>query len=191
MQRKRSPTVPRQDTQQEPPLPRSIPPDFHAAYTEHFDFVWRSLRLLGTPADLLDDAAQDVFGVVYRRLADFDGGAAFRTWLFAIARRVAANYRRRESRRLTLPSVRLETEPSGEPTPHAHLEASESAVAVMEYCATLDDERRALFVLALIEGVATPELVPVFSVPLNTLYSRIRALREGLEQFLEHRERAR
>jgi RNA polymerase sigma-70 factor, ECF subfamily len=188
MQRKRSSAEPAQDTH---PAPAPQPRDFHAAYTEHFDFVWRSLRLLGTPRDLLDDAAQDVFGVVYRRLEDFDGGAALRTWLFAIARRVAANYRRRESRRFWLPGVRLDAEPSAEPTPHAHLEASESADAVMAYCATLDEERRALFVLALIEGVATPELVPVFSVPLNTLYSRIRALREGLEQFLEQRERAR
>lgn len=189
MQRKPSPPEPRQDTHQAP-LPGWRPPAFHTAYTEHFDFVWRSLRLLGTPRGLLDDAAQDVFGVVYHRLDDFDGGAAFRTWLFAIARRVAANYRRRESRRLSLPGVRLDAAPSAEPTPHAHLEASESAALVMEYCATLDEKGRALFVLALIEGVATPELVPVFSVPLNTLYSRIRALREGLGQFLEQSERA-
>jgi RNA polymerase sigma-70 factor, ECF subfamily len=189
MQRKRSAAEPRQDPDNAA-LPGPTPPEFHAAYTEHFDFVWRSLRLLGVPRDLLDDAAQDSFSVVYRRLEDFDGGAAFRTWLFAIARRVAANYRRRESRRLSLPGARLDDEPSAEPTPHANLEASESADAVMAYCSTLDEERRSLFVLALIEGVSTPELVPVFSVPLNTLYSRIRALREGLEHFLEQRERA-
>jgi RNA polymerase sigma-70 factor (ECF subfamily) len=189
MQRK-GPAEARQDTHRAP-LSGSTPPDFHAAYTQNFDFVWRSLRLLGTPAELLDDAAQDVFAVVYRRLDEFDGGAAVRTWLFAIARRVAANYRRRQSRGPSLASVPLDAEPSADPSPHAHLEASESAAAVMDYCATLDEERRALFALALIEGVPTPELVPVFLVPLNTLYSRIRALREGLEQFLARRERAR
>jgi RNA polymerase sigma-70 factor (ECF subfamily) len=190
MQSKLSAAEPRHD-EPESALPGPKPKDFHAAYAEHFDFVWRSLRLLGVPRDLLDDAAQDVFGVVYRRLDDFDGGAAFRTWLFAIARRVAANYRRRESRRLSLLGVRLDEESSTEPTPDANLEASESADAVLAYCSKLDDDRRSLFVLALIEGVATPELVPVFSVPLNTLYSRIRALREGLEHFLEQRERPR
>jgi RNA polymerase sigma-70 factor (ECF subfamily) len=189
MQSKPSVAEPRQDVPGQA-LPRAAVPDFRVTYTEHFDFVWRSLRLLGVPADLLDDATQDVFSVVFRRLADFDGRAALRTWLFAIARRVAANYRRREHRNLSVQSAGLDDEPSTLPTPQASLEGNDAADAVMAFCATLDEERRALFVLALIEGVATPELVPAFDVPLNTLYSRIRALREGLEQFLERRERS-
>src|SRR5688572_8332202 len=106
MQSKPSVAEPMQDP---PPaaLRRAGVSDFHTAYTEHFNFVWRSLRLLGVPPDLLDDAAQDVFSVVFRRLADFDGSAALTTWLFAIARRVAANYRRRESRRLSVPGAVL------------------------------------------------------------------------------------
>jgi RNA polymerase sigma-70 factor (ECF subfamily) len=188
MQSKRSLAEPSQDAP-DAALPGASPPDFQAVYTAHFDFVWRSLRLLGAPQDSLDDAAQDVFSVVFRRLEDFDGRAALRTWLFAIARRVAANYRRRQSRNLSVQSAGLDREPSGAPTPDADLEGNEAADAVIAYCATLDEERRALFVLALLEGVATPELVPLFDVPLNTLYSRIRVLREGLEQFLAQRER--
>ena len=38
------------------------------------------------------NAAQDVFVVVHRRLADFEGRAAITTWLFAITRKVAARH---------------------------------------------------------------------------------------------------
>src|SRR5262245_51087494 len=38
--------------------------DFARVYEEQFDFVWRSLRLLGVRPDALDDVSQDVFSAV-------------------------------------------------------------------------------------------------------------------------------
>jgi hypothetical protein len=67
---------------------------FHALYREHFDFVFRNLRRLGVPAASVDDALQDVFVVVLRRLDGFREGTHPKAWLFAIALRVAGNYRR-------------------------------------------------------------------------------------------------
>src|SRR3954465_1058519 len=59
--------------------------DWSAFYDEHFDFVWRSLRRLGVPEALLDDAAQEVFLVAFRREKEFEGRSSVRTWLFGIA----------------------------------------------------------------------------------------------------------
>jgi len=56
-------------------------------YEAHFRYVWRCLRSLGVYDAQVDDALQDVFVVAARRLADFDGGAELRTWLYAIALR--------------------------------------------------------------------------------------------------------
>src|SRR3954467_11757509 len=64
-------------------------------YQQHGRFVWLSLQRLGIhPADL-DDVAQDVFMIVYRRIGSFDRTSRITTWLFGICMRVAANYRRR------------------------------------------------------------------------------------------------
>src|SRR6186997_1961399 len=70
-------------------------PTFDAVYTAHVAFVWRVLRTFGVAEPQLEDAVQDVFVVVHRRLSEWEGRAAITTWLFAIARRVASAHRRR------------------------------------------------------------------------------------------------
>ena len=67
-------------------------------FVHHFDFVWRSLGRLGVPPEGIEDAAQDVFLVVHRRLADFEGRSSLTTWLYGIALRVARDHRRRQRR---------------------------------------------------------------------------------------------
>jgi RNA polymerase sigma-70 factor, ECF subfamily len=160
---------------------------FEDVYAAHFGFVWRSLRLLGVSSESLPDVAQEVFGVVYRRLGEFEGRSALATWIFAIARRVAANHHRKQ-RHLASVEPLSGSEPSRDPTPLALMEAARAAEALVVFSETLDEERRALFVLALIEEVPVPELVEPLGLPLNTLYSRIRALRKALEDFLERGE---
>ncbi len=67
--------------------------DITQVYETHFRYVWRCLRSLGVRSEHLDDALQDVFIVVQRRLAEFDGKAQLSTWLYAIALRIARKYR--------------------------------------------------------------------------------------------------
>src|SRR5262249_6012708 len=69
---------------------------FRAAYDAFFDVVRRNLRRLGVEEASLDDALQDVFVVVHRRLGDFENRSTLKTWIIGIAVRVAADYRRRK-----------------------------------------------------------------------------------------------
>jgi RNA polymerase sigma factor (sigma-70 family) len=157
---------------------------FERVYEDHFAFAWRSLRLLGVDSDALEDAAQDVFAVVSRQLPEFAGRSSIGTWIFAIAQHTAANYRRKHRRKL-MPLVPLTDVIVGhEPTPQAHAEASEAAVVIERFCAGLSPDRRALFVLALMEDLPAPEVSRVLGIPINTVYSRVRALRAGIERAL-------
>lgn len=166
----------------------AAPLDFACVYLEHFDFACRSLRLLGVAPDALEDAAQDVFGIVSKRLADFSGEASLRTWIFAIVQRVASNQRRTQRRKQQ--PLRPLTEPlaANDPSPEAHAQAAQAASLVQLFCDALDEGRRAVFVLALVEDVPAREVALALEVPLFTVYSRIRALREQLQEFLESRE---
>lgn len=49
--------------------------------------------------DVAEDVAQEVFLVAYRRIGEYRGDAQFSTWLLAIARNLALEYLRRETRR--------------------------------------------------------------------------------------------
>src|SRR3982750_2233752 len=68
-------------------------------YEAPFRSVWGGPRSLGVSEPNLDDAVHDVFLVVQRKLAAFDGRhAALTTWLYAIALRVGRRYRTRNAR---------------------------------------------------------------------------------------------
>jgi RNA polymerase sigma-70 factor (ECF subfamily) len=48
----------------------------------------------------------------------------------------------------------------------------------------LDDAKREVFVLAELEEMTAPEISEALDIPLNTVYSRLRAARQLFEQAL-------
>src|SRR5688572_5886471 len=57
---------------------------FNDFYSKHAQFVARSLRRLGIHDELLDDALQEVFVVVHRKLPELEGDQHEKTWVFRI-----------------------------------------------------------------------------------------------------------
>lgn len=163
------------------------PLDFERIYEDHFAFVWRSLRLLGVAPAAVEDVAQDTFDVVLRQLDRFEGRSSVRTWLFAIAQRVAANHRRTARRKLE-PLRAFTDVVSGDPTPHAHAEASEAAGVVERFVADLAPELRTLFVLAVLEEVPAREVAQTLRISVNAVYCRVHALRDDLRRAFELHE---
>jgi RNA polymerase sigma-70 factor (ECF subfamily) len=156
--------------------------DFTDLYEQHFNFVWRLVRRLGVADALLDDAVQDVFVVVHRRLDDFEGRSSVKSWIFGIARRVARDYRRRASRkdRGKVPADGLAA--VGEPDPAELAQRSEARELLCEMLEGLDDQKREVFVLAELEEMTVPEIAEAISANVNTVYSRLRAARRAFEQ---------
>jgi RNA polymerase sigma-70 factor, ECF subfamily len=67
-----------------PKRPHWESPEFGAIYEEHARGIYYlALRFLGDPA-AAEDATQDVFLKAYRKLGDFRGDSAVRTWLYRI-----------------------------------------------------------------------------------------------------------
>lgn len=161
----------------------STAPDLAAVYAAHFRYVWRCLRSLGVRDTQLDDALQDVFVVVQRKLAAFDGGAELRTWLYAIALRIARKYRERSQRE----PAALAASDDAQPAPplsddgERAMLSNERLALAHAILATLSDEQREVFVLARVEQMSAPEIVSVLGIPLNTVYSRLRAARLAFE----------
>jgi RNA polymerase sigma-70 factor (ECF subfamily) len=160
--------------------PEGFPPELLAesleqVYRQHFAFVWRTLRALGTPSSALDDAVQEVFLVVHRRGHDFQGRSTVKTWLFGIAFRVAANFRRSAQRRPADP-LSLEL-PTDAPDPEQHAARAEATRFVEHFLSRLDDGLRAAFIACVLEELSVPEAAQALGVNANTLYSRLRTAR--------------
>lgn len=157
--------------------PSSAPMRFQEAYDRHFAFVWRNLRRLGVADASLDDAAQEVFLVVFRRLSEV-AHADERAWLFGVVRRVAADQRRTVRRRAV--------EPLPEELPDGGALAPDVLAVrrLHELLDRLDPEKREVFVMAELEQMTAQEIAVATGAPINTVYSRLRAARIEFDQHL-------
>jgi RNA polymerase sigma-70 factor (ECF subfamily) len=156
-------------------------------FSEHADFVCRSLRRLGVPTADVDDALQEVFLVVYRRIAEYEDRGLMRAWLFSISRQVSSHYhrstKRSEARHRGL--VVSTTAPDLEDLV-ARREAEELVSAFLD---ELDEPQRLVFHLSDIEGLTAPEIAAALEVNLNTVYGRLRQARKRFEATLAERAR--
>jgi len=157
--------------------PAPLPLDFAELFETYFDFVWANVRRLGVARDQVDDAVQDVFLAVHRRLPEFEGRASVKTWLFHFILRVASGYRRaaRPVHRPALP------EPTST-TPELAVESRQATELMYQLLDELSDERRAVFVLVELEEQSIPEVARLLELNVNTAYSRLREARRDFEQ---------
>ncbi len=153
-------------------------PSFDEVYATHVAFVWRVLRTFGLSEAQLEDAVQDVFLVVHRRLPEWEGRAAITTWLFAIARRVASAHRRRASGDRT---EELVEEPAGGDDTFAAMSRAQAAATVFSILQQLDEDKRIVFALVELEQLSVPEVARMLEINLNTAYSRLRLARHAFE----------
>ncbi len=153
---------------------------FEAAYERHHDAVWRCLRALGVPYPALDDATQDVFVVVHRRLPDFDHASALGAWILGIARNVARKYRERQRPRPMLDVIDRHTPES----PDTIIARRRAAALVQAFVDALPTEQREVFVLIELHGLTAPQVAEQTSIPLNTVYSRLRLARRRFDRTL-------
>jgi len=160
---------------------------WEALYEEHFDFVWRSLRRLGVPTSGIDDATQEVFIVAFRRASDFEGRSTLKTWLFGIAWNVARRASRGSSRREEPLSDHVASLATNQEESASRAEAVRTLYEVLD---GLDSEKRDVFVMAELEEMTAPEIAEMTNIPLNTVYSRLRAARGDFDAALR-RHRAR
>ena len=149
--------------------------EFAQLYREQFEFVWRMLLHFGVPKPGVEDAAQDVFLVVHRRWADLDAHVSARSWLYGIARRVAADHRRKRSRH----ERKLEALPRSGASRDLEVEVADRELieALDAALAELDPARREVFTLAEIEGMTAREIAEALGTNPNTVSSRLRAAR--------------
>jgi RNA polymerase sigma-70 factor (ECF subfamily) len=146
-----------------------------------YDFVWRSLRRLGVPEADTDDAAQEVFLTLSRRLGDVEAGCE-RAFLFGVALRVASTRRRSRDRR---PETSLDAveEPLSEALgPEALAELSSARPLLDEALAALSMEQRAVFVLYELEELEVGAIAELLGVPRGTVSFRLSTARKAFER---------
>jgi RNA polymerase sigma-70 factor (ECF subfamily) len=159
---------------------------FAEVYEDHFDFVFRTVRRLGVSEAAAEDVTQEVFVVVHKTLARFEGRSSVRTWLFGIARNLAYRHRRALGRRIQTSGEEWAVDAACDASISAHelVERVEAARVLDALLDTMDDEKREAFVLVELEEMSMPEVADALGINVNTAYTRLRAARKQFEEAL-------
>lgn len=148
------------------------------AYLREFRYVYQTVRRLGVRPSDLEDVVHDVFVAASRCWENYDPSRPLRPWLFGVAFRIVSAHRRRHAYRYEIIDGREVESADEEPNPEAKLEGEERRRIVARALDALEEERRAVFVLHEIDGVAIPEVAACLEIPLGTAYTRLRLARE-------------
>jgi RNA polymerase sigma-70 factor, ECF subfamily len=140
--------------------------------------VMRFLAPLTAATDV-EDLTQETYLRAVGALPTFAGRSSVRTWLFAIARRVAADHVRRATRRprvAALPDWQATAEAA---QPH-HRSQFDELHALTGLIRDLPAERREAFLLTQVAGLSYAEAAEICGCPVGTIRSRVARARDDL-----------
>jgi RNA polymerase sigma-70 factor (ECF subfamily) len=148
------------------------------AFQRELDYVYRTLRRLGTSPSEVEDLAQEVFLALRRCWAEYDPNRPLRPYLFGISFRIAAAHQRKRRREVAFGIV----EPSDAwPGPDEALQTKQARAVVLAALERIPLPRRAVLVMHDLDDVPVGEVAAVLAIPRFTVYSRLRKARRELE----------
>lgn len=154
----------------------------------NFAYVWRLLRRLGLSPTDADDAAQQVFIVLSRKIGELSVGKE-RAFLYGTAVRIAWRARRTlERRREELCDPLAEAE-GHVLTPDQLLLQRQARTLLDRILGAMPLPVRTVFVLFELEGLNLTEISEALSVPRGTVASRLRRGREEFQRAVQRLER--
>jgi RNA polymerase sigma-70 factor, ECF subfamily len=159
--------------------------DFVAVYDACYADVARWVRALGGPPADLADLVQEVFVVVHRRLAAFDGKNLI-AWLYRITAHQVRDYRRSMwIKHIFRRSVELTSSvASPSPTQLMVLETREKQRRLEALLSRLSKTICTTLVLFEIEGYTAEEIAVIQGITINTVRARIQRGRKKLTELL-------
>ncbi|MBH0022444.1 sigma-70 family RNA polymerase sigma factor [Pseudoalteromonas sp. SWXJ133] len=138
------------------------------------------LRLLADQAHA-EDAAQEVFVQVWRKIAQFDGRSQFSTWLYSVASNVAINYLRKQKNWLQKVVI---IEHCGMDEQSAN--DCKGLNGLDKLIVRLPERARMVFVLFAIEGYRHEEIAEQLGMAVGSSKSQYHRARQLLQEWYEN-----
>lgn len=155
--------------------------DVSRLVADNADFVWRSVRRLGVPESLADDATQQVFVVLMSKVETILPGRE-RAFLFGVAMNVASHVRRSLARRREVAESASFEVVDASPLPDAALDRRRARALLDLVLDELELDLRTIFVMAELEEMSMADIADVLQLPAGTAASRLRRAREEFKK---------
>lgn len=166
---------------------------FAGLYRLYKDRVYNvAYRITGNSADALD-AAQETFGILFRKLRSFRFDSKFSSWVYRIAVNASIDLKRRSGARRLAPieelgagglKVQSSLAPSSVTEPEAAAADRELEIEVQRAMDALSPKLKAIVVLRHVEDLSYEEISEALGCSLGTVKSRLARAHEALAKTL-------
>lgn len=145
------------------------------------------------------DVVQDTFIKAHRKLADFEGNAAFSTWLYRICVNLCIDKKRAYARRRSVDLDEVRPSELSEDALYAGAEitpklsgqnplknASDKELGgeIKRAMAELSEDHRSILLLREVEGLSYEEIAETLEIPRGTVMSRLFHARRNMQRLL-------
>jgi RNA polymerase sigma-70 factor (ECF subfamily) len=153
-------------------------------FKQYASFVASFLLRMGISRTDLDDVIQDVFLVAHKLGGYAPGPAKPTTYLANIALRAATTHRRkRQVRSFVRTNDEIVTGAASElQDPERAADAQHQLKVLQAVLQQLDEDKRAIFIMAEIHGETVVSIAAGLGIPVDTAYSRLRAARKVFQE---------
>ncbi len=166
--------------------PKWVSPEFGRIYEEHSRHIYYlALRFLGDPTQA-EDATHDVFLKAYRKLGEFRGDSAMRTWLYRITINHCKNLLQTWHQRNMVSNADngiWEGAVAGTENPLRVLEIKELGQRIQKTLAALPEEYRLLLLLVADERMSYDEIAVLTEQSADAVRGKLHRARKA---FIAH-----
>ena len=169
---------------------------FRELYELYKDRVYNvCYRISGNPSDALD-AAQETFGILFRKISEFRFESKFSSWVYRIAVNASIDLRRRTRARKLTSLDALEEGSSGATS--AHFDPTDERIEMPMHAASrheleleiqraisrLSPKLRAITVLRYVENLSYEQIAETLQISIGTVKSRLARAHDVLDREL-------
>jgi RNA polymerase sigma-70 factor, ECF subfamily len=176
--------------------PSGLEGAFRDLYEQYKDRIYNvCYRIAGNPTDALD-AAQETFGILFRKIGEFRFESKFSSWVYRIAVNASIDLKRRSSSRWTASldalrereaapgEARLDPEDRKAEGPLGAAARHELEEEIQRAILRLSPKLRAITVLRYIEALSYGEIAETLQLSLGTVKSRLARAHQALDREL-------
>ena len=175
--------------------PEGLGGPFRDLYMGYRDRVYNvCYRITGDATDALD-AAQETFGILFRKIGGFRFESRFSSWVYRIAVNTSIDLKRRAQSRGWTSLDALQAGPTGDGSrfeitdekaeaPQAATSRHELEDEIQRAIDRLSPKMRAITVLRYLEGLSYDEIAETLAISLGTVKSRLSRAHAALDREL-------
>ena len=152
---------------------------FRSLYDEHIGRVYALCYRLTGEKGMAEDASQEVFIQLWKKLANFDGQSQFSTWLHSVTANITISYMRKHKgwvqRMFNLENSGINEMPAEENSTDVDLEA---------LVIRLPERARMVFVLHAIEGYRHEDIASMLNMAVGSSKAQFFRAKQLLKDFM-------